>query len=164
MLLFTNDVLEMALAKSKGKGTTKYWNRHTFHIKSYTIPYIFPLFYHPSGIITTDKTQPLYRLSSIGNTNKGQSLLPKTPPNNWQTHAQHVMDMCISAAMQSHNSCCALNEAISFKDLSYIFQRLFIPFPTTYIIYINRHRYVFHLLLPYFRPNIRYCRKNCLPL
>ena len=41
MLLFTNDVLEMAVAKSKGKGTIKYWNNHTFSKENYdTLIYI----------------------------------------------------------------------------------------------------------------------------
>lgn len=61
----------------------------------------------------------------------------KFAPISWVTCAQHVLDMCTSADVRVHNSCCATDKAISFNDITYIFKGLFLYVSKTYPICFN---------------------------
>ena len=53
------------------------------------------------------------------------------------THAQHVLCERISAVMQAHNSCCAVYGAYFSENLYYLFQQLYLSFPTTSSVFCD---------------------------
>ena len=81
------------------------------------------------------------RLKKIRYINKNTDAFPyvNLPHNRWMTSAQQLMDVCTTADMQAHNSCCAVHDSILHNDRYYIFQQLILYLPTTYSGSFNTH-------------------------
>ena len=96
---------------------------------------------------TTDEIQYAYcmkffeRLKKIRYINKNTDafLYVNLPHNRWMTSAQQLMDVCTTADMQAHNSCCAVHDSILHNDRYYICQQLILYIPTTYSGSFNTH-------------------------
>ena len=74
---------------------------------------------------------------------KGKKFDAFTLYNSWLPHAQQVLCMRISAVMQAHNSCCAIEDTDCLNNISYLFQQLILSLPTTYPISFSNISYLF---------------------
>ena len=96
---------------------------------------------------TADEIQYAYsmkffeRLKKIRYINKNTDafLYVNLPHNKWMTSTQQLMDVCTTADMQAHNSCCAVHDSILHNDRYYICQQLILYIPTTYSGSFNTH-------------------------
>ena len=73
------------------------------------------------------------------NKNTDAFLYVNLPHNSGMTSAQQLMDVCTTADMQAHNSCCAVHDSILHNDRYYICQQLILYIPTTYSGSFNTH-------------------------
>ena len=76
------------------------------------------------------------------------------------TSAQHVADNRTTADVRLHNSCCAADDTISFDNLSYLFQQLFLSFQTANHSISKFYLYFFPLFFLILRIIIYLCDIN----
>ena len=76
------------------------------------------------------------------------------------TSAQHVADNRTTADVRLHNSCCAADDTISFDNLSYLFQQLFLSFQTANHSISKFYLYFFPLFFLILRIIIYLCDVN----
>ena len=58
-----------------------------------------------------------------------------------------LLDMCTTADVRAHNSCCAVEKPLFSEDFYYSFQRLLLLFPTTSVSYFKTIYLCFQYLL-----------------
>lgn len=76
------------------------------------------------------------------------------------TSAQHVADNRTTADVRLHNSCCAADDTISFDNLSYLFQQLFLSFQTANHSISKFYLYFFPLFFLILRIIVYLCDVN----
>ena len=76
------------------------------------------------------------------------------------TSAQHVADNRTTADVRLHNSCCAADDPISYDNLSYLFQQLFLSFQTANHSISKFYLYFFPLFFLILRIIIYLCDVN----
>lgn len=76
------------------------------------------------------------------------------------TSAQHVADNRTTADVRLHNSCCAADDTISYDNLSYLFQQLFLSFQTANHSISKFYLYFFPLFFLILRIIIYLCDIN----
>lgn len=132
MLLFTNDVLEMAVAKSNCKDTTIYWNERTFHRKTSIKSCFFSFLDACKQLSQRPKYTLLYHHENKAGIAIWWRELQILLHNNCFTLAQHVLCKRITADMQAHNSCCATDGSDFPGNIYLLFQQLILLLTTTY--------------------------------
>lgn len=76
------------------------------------------------------------------------------------TSAQHVADNRTTADVRLHNSCCAADDTISYDNLSYLFQQLFLSFQTANHSISKFYLYFFPLFFLILRIIVYLCDVN----
>lgn len=76
------------------------------------------------------------------------------------TSAQHLADNRTTADVRLHNSCCAADDTISYDNLSYLFQQLFLSFQTANHSISKFYLYFFPLFFLILRIIVYLCDVN----